>query len=254
MRCFSFFPDELKELGLDLDPNDPDSINRIQTEAKELRNKSKPISFLKQYGGGAGKIQKVLKCSQQRAQEISNAYDTLYSGLAEFQNSNELFAKKNGYIELAFGLQLKTPRINSRDSGVQSAEVRSASNGAVQSFGMLMNRAFIEFLQRLEASPHRLDVKIINTIHDAVYLLVRNEATAVHWVNENLIECMEWQEDPRLHSDIKLGAELDIGFNWAQCYTIPNGFTKEHTSKFLELLDGDVEELKAWLKEISKLY
>lgn len=249
LRCNAFFPEELEALGLVLDPNEPKSINRIKDEAEALRNKSKPISFLKQYGGGASKIQKVLKCSQQRAVEISDAYDELYAGQIEFQKTNELFCKQHGYIELAFGLQLKTPRIHSKDNGVQSSEVRSSSNAATQSYGMLMNRAFIEFLDRLKASEFKNDVKLINTIHDAVYLLIREDAEVIKWVNDNLVDCMLWQEDPKLESEIKMGAELDLGRDWAHCYTLPNGFSEQNVALFLSKLDGDVEDIKKFLKE-----
>jgi DNA polymerase-1 len=236
LRCFAFFPEELQNIGLDLDPTDPNSINRIQTEAKELRNKSKPISFLKQYGGGASKIQKVLKCTPSRANEISNSYDNLYSGLLDFQNSNEQFAKKAGYVELAFGLKLQTPRINSKDSGLQSAEVRSSSNAVTQSWGQLMNRASIDIDNRIENSEFVNDVKSINNIHDAWYGLVRDTPECIKWLNDNLIECMQWQEDPLLHSDIKLGAELDIGYDWAHCNTLKNNASLEEIEDFLKEL------------------
>ena len=85
-----------------------------------------------------------------------------------------------------------------------------------------MNRAFIELLQRIKKSPYRLDIKLINTIHDAVYLLVKDDPAVVKWLNDNLVECMEWQEDPKLQSDVKIGAELDIGYDWAHCITLPN--------------------------------
>lgn len=248
LRCHAFFPEELEDLGLFLNPEDPKSINRIKEEASTLRDKSKPVSFLKQYGGGASKIQKVLKCSQQRSVEISNAYDELYAGQIAFQEKNKLFALKNGYIELAFGLQLKTPKINSKDSGIQSSEVRSSSNAATQSYGMLMNRAFIEFLGRVKASKYKHDIKLINTIHDAVYLLIRDDAEVIHWVNENLVECMLWQEDPVLVSEIKMGAELDVGRDWAYCYTLPNGVSRESIQEFLNILDQDPEDVKKFLK------
>lgn len=155
---------------------------------------------------------------------------------------------KNGYIELAFGLQLKTPKINSKDSGVQSSEVRSSSNAATQSYGMLMNRAFIEFLQRVKDSKYKHDIRLINTIHDAVYLLIRDDAEVILWVNENLVECMLWQEDPILASEIKMGAELDCGRDWAHCYTLPNGISKENIQSFLDTLDGDSDDVKKFLK------
>jgi DNA polymerase-1 len=239
MRCAAFFKDELEDRGIFIDMNDPASINRIKDEAPDLRGLSKGPSFGMQYGCAAPKLQKMLKCSMEKAEYIFNAFHTLYSGLGEFAKQNEIFAKQNGYIELAFGLKLQTPKINSKDNGVQSGEVRSASNAATQSYGMLMNRAFIEFQERLEASVHKNDVKLINTIHDAVYLLIREDADVIKWVNDNLVECMEWQEDPKLKSDVKVGAELDIGKDWAHPITLPNRVDKDYIIKALEELNGN---------------
>jgi DNA polymerase-1 len=250
VRCASFFPEELLERGIVIDENNVDSVNSIKGLAEDLRNLSKPVSFLKQYGGGASKIQKVLKCSTARSHEISDTYDKLYSGLAEFSASNERLAKQHGYIELAFGLQLKTPRINAKDSGVQSAEARSSSNAATQSYGMLMNRAFIEFQQRIERDGMRNDVRICNTIHDALYCLVREKPEVVKWVNDNLIECMEWQEDPKLQSAIKIGAEVDFGYDWAHQYTLKNNKDLEYVKAFCEALkSSSADEMKQWLKD-----
>ena len=238
LRALAFFPDELEEAGLgDIDHDDPDSVNRIKNEASDLRQNAKPVSFLKQYGGGAGKIQKVLKCSKQRADEISNAYDNLYRVTLQFNERNNEFARQNGYVECAFGLELKTPRIKARDKAVASSEERSSNNAVTQSWGMLMNRAFIEFDDRIEADGMDHDVIPTNTIHDAMYGLVKATPEAVAWVNKNLIECMEWQDHPALESEISLGAELDIGKAWDKQHTLPNDITI-----------GGIEEI---LKEIT---
>ena len=225
LRAHAFFPEELEEAGLgDIDPDNPDSINRIVDEASMIRQNAKPVSFLKQYGGGAGKIQKVLKCSKARANEISDAYDNLYKVTLQFNAKNNDFARANGYIDCAFGLRLKTPRIKARDNAVSSAEERSSNNAKTQSWGMLMNRANNEYDDRIERDGMSHDVLPINTIHDAAYGLVRATPEAVAWVNKNLIECMEWQNHPDLVSEIKLGAELDIGPSWDKQYTLPNGY------------------------------
>lgn len=222
MRAAAFFKEELEERDIFIDMQDAYSINRVKDEAPDIRGLSKGPSFAMQYGCAAPKLQKMLKCSKQKSESIFHAFHDLYSGLDDFAKKNEQFAKKNGYIELAFGLQLKTPRINSNDGAIQSSEARSASNAATQSYGMLMNRAFIELLERLEHSEYKYDVKIINTIHDAVYLLVKEDINVINWVNHNLVECMEWQDDPKLLSDVKIGAELDIGKDWGHCVTLAN--------------------------------
>jgi len=197
----------------------------------------------KQYGGGAGKIQQVLKCTKARAQQISDAYDELYKGTLRFNEKNNARARKQGYAECAFGLRLRTPRMNARDNGTSSAEERSSNNAVTQSWGMLMNRAFIEFDQRVERDGYVNDIKMINTIHDSVYMLVRDNATTIAWVNTNLVECMEWQKHPMLKSDITLGAELDIGPSWDKQYTLPNTFAESSTALVLSAIkngkDGD---------------
>lgn len=235
LRASFYFKDELESRGIIIDTNDKESVNRVQAEAKDLRQASKPITFLKIYGGGAGKIQKVLKCSQLRAQEISEAFDELYAATAEFNERNTRLAKTQGYLDVAFGLRVFCPRINSKDSGIASGEGRSINNASTQSYGMLTNRASIEFLQRLKGSEYRADVKLVNQVHDCIYLLVRNDANVVKWVNDNLIACMQWKNDKALEGPVPMEAELDIGFDAAHCITIKNGID---TETITEILNG----------------
>lgn len=146
---------------------------------------------------------------------------------------------RNGYVECAFGLRVRTPLLQRVKGGrldsKASAEGRSASNAVTQSWGMLSNRASIEFRDRLMKSPYVNDIRMINVIHDAIYLLVRNVPEVVHWANINLIECMEWQDHPLIRSDeVKLGAELDIGLDWAHQFTLTNRMTLEEVRDFMK--------------------
>ena len=98
---------------------------------------------------------------------------------------------------------------------------------------MLTNRAAIEFNQRIEDAGHTEDILPFNTIHDSIYLLVKKDPALVKWVNDNLIECMEWQEDPALESEIKLGAKLEIGSSWADLKKIDNQIPVSEIEKIL---------------------
>jgi DNA polymerase-1 len=223
LRAYAFFKEELEERGLVLDPTDPQSINRIQQEAKDLRQNAKPISFLKIYGGGAGKIQKVLKCSMSRAQEISDAYDELYKDTMAFNAANIVKAKRDGWLDVAFGLRVRCPRINARDGAIASSEARSVNNSVSQSYGMLTNLASKKFLDAIKTSKYRMDVKLINQVHDCLYGLVREDAVAVQWVNETLVPIMRWKDDPAIRESIvTMEAEVDIGYDGAHCVTIAN--------------------------------
>jgi len=234
LRAYAFFKDELEERGLMLDPTDPQSINRIQHEAKDLRQNAKPISFLKIYGGGAGKIQKVLKCSMARAQEISDAYDELYKDTMAFNADNISKAKRDGWLDVAFGLRVRCPRINARDGAIASSEARSVNNSVSQSYGMLTNLASKKFLDAVKVSEHKMDVKLINQVHDCLYGLVREDPNTAHWVNETLVPIMRWKDDPAIRDSIvTMEAEVDIGYDGAHCVTIANNTSLDEITAIL---------------------
>lgn len=98
-----------------------------------------------------------------------------------------------------------------------------------------MNRALIEFRGLVDESPYRESIRLINNIHDAGYILVKNDAEVIKWVNDNFIKCMLWQEDPLLKSDdVKMGAELDVGKSWDKPYTLKNEASLEEVIAFMK--------------------
>lgn len=105
-----------------------------------------------------------------------------------------------------------------------AAEGRTAGNALGQSYGLLNNRAAVEFMQKVWASPYRYDIKPVALIHDAIYLLIRDRLDVVEWANRELINSMRWQELPEIqHDTVKLGAALDIFWpSWANPITLPN--------------------------------
>ncbi len=110
-----------------------------------------------------------------------------------------------------------------------AAEGRTAGNALGQSYGLLNNRAAVEFMQKVWASPYRYDIKPVALIHDAIYLLIRDDVRVVEWANRELIKSMQWQELPEIkHDTVKLGAALDIFWpDWAHPTTLPNDADQE---------------------------
>ena len=84
-------------------------------------------------------------------------------------------------------------------------------------------------MQRVWDSNYRLDVLPICQIHDSSYYLVRNQVSIVKWVNDNLIECMQWQELPEIeHNEVKLGGSLEVfEGSWAHPHELPNNASKK---------------------------
>ena len=173
--------------------------------------------------------------SEQKAKMVEARYHELYHISDEWVQAKLHEASQVGYVTCAFGLKVRTPLLhqvilNKGNTPYEAAaEGRTAGNALGQSWGLLNNRAGIELQERTFISPYRYDIRPVAQIHDACYYLVKDDVNVVHWLNENIVECMEWQDDPEIyHPEVGLGGELDIFYpSWANKYTLPNHSTKE---------------------------
>lgn len=174
--------------------------------------------------------------SEEEAKAIEASYHELYQVSDQWVYDKLRQASIDGFVTLAFGLRLRTPILKQVlwDSPKMPHEAkqegRSAGNAiSGQSFGLLNCRAANELRERISQSPYKYDIKISTQIHDAIYLIIKNDVNVVKWVNDNLIECMAWQELPEIqHDQVKLGAELDIFYpDWSNPITLPNNATTE---------------------------
>lgn len=165
----------------------------------------------------------------EKAKRIEAKYHELYAVSDKYIADRLKQATKDGYVTVAFGLRVRTPLLSQVVWGTRmpyeaSAEGRTAGNAMGQSYGLLNNRAAVDFMQKVWASKYRFDIKPVGLIHDAIYILVRDDADVMEWANRELIKSMQWQELPELqHPTVKLGAALDIFWpSWAKATTLPN--------------------------------
>lgn len=144
-------------------------------------------------------------------------------------------ASQDGYVEVAFGLRVRTPLLKQVIFGTKgvpyeaAAEGRTAGNALGQSYGLLNNRAANAFMQKVWASPYRYDILPVALIHDAIYLLIRDRVDVVEWVNIHLPKEMSWQELPEIqHDTVKINAALDLFWpDWAHPITLPFEATQD---------------------------
>lgn len=230
LRAAYYFRDQL----LHIDVTDPVSVNSIKKTHPTLRQDSKGPTFALTYQGTWITLVNNLGFTPEKAKAIEANYHELYKVSDQYVQEKLTEASKTGYVEVAFGLRVRTPLLKQVLYGSNkipyeaAAEGRTAGNALGQSYGMLNNRAANEFMQRVHASPYALDVKPVALIHDAIYLVIRDDIDVIKWVNDNLIECMQWQELPEIqHPTVKLGAALDLYYpSWAHPITLPNGADK----------------------------
>lgn len=230
LRAAYYFRDELPHIDLE----DPKSVNTIKKTHPELRQDSKAPTFLLTYGGTYHGMMSNLGWPQDKSQAIEANYHKLYVVSDQYVQDRLKQANQDGFVEVAFGLRVRTPLLKqvvwgSRIPYEAAAEGRTAGNALGQSYGLLNNRAAVAFMKKVWDSPYRLDIMPVALIHDAIYLLIRDRIDVVEWANKHLIEEMRWQELPEIqHPTVKLGAALDIFWpNWANPITLPNDASAE---------------------------
>lgn len=230
LRAFAYFGHLMPDII-----DTVDSINSIADKYPELRQASKGPTFALTYQGTPYTLHSKGGIPMDEAVKIFDNYHRLYKVSTQWVQDRLIEATEKGYVTLAFGLRLRTPILHKTVLGSSytpkeaQAEGRTAGNALGQSYGMLNNRAAIEFMNRVWNSEWRTQIRLSGMIHDSIYLIIPNNAKAVEWVNRNLVECMEWQQLPEIeHPQVKLGGELDMFYPaWHKATTVPNGASKQ---------------------------
>jgi len=229
LRAFYFFPEKLPGIV-----DSVESINSIKKVFPDIRQLAKSPAFALQYAGTWRTLHKNLGFPEEDAKRIEAGFRKMYKVSEDWVNEKVELACKQGYVDLAFGLRVRTPLLQQVIWGgpkmpqEAAGEARTLGNAVSgQSYGLLNNRACNEFMAKVWTSPYRYDVIPIAMIHDSIYLLIRDRVDIVAWVNEELPKSMSWQELPEIqHPDVKLSAELDVHYKgWHQPITLPNHAT-----------------------------
>lgn len=231
LRAYYYFKDQMD----DIDPNSVDSINSISEKYKALRQKSKEPTFLLTYGGTYFGLMNNCGFSEEEAKSIEDNYHNLYKVSDEYINSKVNKASKDGYMNVAFGLRVRTPllsqsiRGHSKTPKAVEGEARTIANAIGQSYGMLNSRAVSAFMSQVRNSPHKYDILHCCQIHDASYYMIPDDLEVLMYVNEHLVKESYWQDDPAIsHPNVCLGGNLSVFHpSWAKETELPNNATED---------------------------
>ena len=164
---------------------------------------------------------------------MEKAYHELYKVSDDWVNEKIALACKQGYIDVAFGLRIRCPALKGIDPTKKlSAKVekitRTIANALGQSYGMLNTYAGIQLREKLINSPYKLDIMLSPHIHDAQYFCAKEDVDVIRWLNNNVVDVMNWQDLPEIqHETVTLGGELDLFYPaWDKSITIPNNATE----------------------------
>ena len=215
LRTFEYFKEQMPDINPDL----IESINSIKDKYPVLRQKSKAPTFTLTYQGTNFSLVKDCGFSEKQAKIIEQRYHDLYK-VSDLYIENRLQeAHRTGYVNLAFGLRLRTPALNAvatRHSKHTTKEAleeeRTAGNAIGQSWGMLNNRSASAFMKKVRSHNIMKNyIKPFMHVHDSQYFLIKNNIKVVKYINDNLIKEAEWQEHPLIkHDKVKITATLEI--------------------------------------------
>ena len=230
INAFGYFKEQMPDIVDTLE-----SINSIKDKYPHLRQDSKRVTFAAQYGGTYITFMNNCGFDEATAKQIEANYHKLYEASDKWVADKVAIAEKQGYIDTAFGLRIRTPIVGntilntSKTPFQATAEARSVGNAVSgQSYGILTNRAVNALMESVWNSEYRQDILPICLIHDAIYLMVRDDIRVIEWVNNHLIKEMQWQELPEIqHDKVKLGAELSIFYpSWANEIVLNNNISQ----------------------------
>lgn len=236
LRAAYYFQEELIAEGLNIDLACAKSVNSLKKmpqyggDSHPLRQESKPPTFALTYQGTWRTLVANLGWSPEKAKKIEANYHVLYAVSDAYIDKRLEQATKDGYVIVAFGLKVRTPLLKqvvwkaSHMPSEAAAEGRTVGNAMGQSYGLLNNRAAVEFWEKVWASPYKYDILPCALIHDAIYPLVKEDPEVLTWANKALIDSMRWQALPEIqHPTVKLGAALDVFWPaWHNAITLPN--------------------------------
>lgn len=231
LRAYAYYTEQM----LDIDPTSVESINSIQKKYKPLRDKSKNPTFTLTYQGTWRTLVVKYKFTEELAKVVEERYHALYAVSDKWIADKLDQAAKDGYVTVAFGLRVRTPLLAQVVRGSKktpyeaTAEGRSAGNAMGQSWCMLNSRAASEFMGKVRSGDHRLEIRPCAQIHDAQYYLVAENPGILAYVNEHLVNAVQWQEDPMIaHDEVKITGELSVFYpSWLYEIVIPNGADAE---------------------------
>ena len=243
LNAYGYFGDQMP----DINPDDPESMNSIAENYKQLRQDSKAPTFALNYGGTYMTLHSNCGLPMEQALSVEAGHKEMYKVLHSWSEDNKELMVKQGYILCAYGLKVRTPMLaktllNAKVTPtVVKAEFRSANNAVTQSHGLMTTVAGTKFKELLDHSKYREDLLIINFIHDAVYLLIKEDVAVIQWVNETLIDCMVNAGDEQVKAGqhiVPIEANLEIGKTWADQRELPNEMTDSYVRQTLKEIHG----------------
>ena len=223
-----YFKDSIKDFQ-----DTKEYYTKFAKEHKDLRQKSKGVTFSMQFGAGVEKVQQLLKCDYSFAKQVVDTFHhELYPEMHKLNENVAQKAIKDGKVDLGLGWSLKTESARSQDNGIAAQAQRSAANAVVQFWDVLTLLALRDFQKHIEDEGYIGKVILHATVYDSTYMEVIDDADVITWVNRTLSKCMTgalkyMEDDLKKPPPIHLEANTELGDTWVSMVEYENNDSKE---------------------------
>ena len=183
----------------------------LEEVTKEQRRRAKTANFGIIYGISAFGLAQQLDCSRSEAQALINDYFKAFPGVARYIEESKERARKQGYVETAFGRKRYLPDILSHNATVRGFAERNAVNAPIQGTAAdLIKIAMVRIRQRMKDAG--LKAQMTMQVHDELNFNVpENEVPQMRdIVVDEMQNAMQLQ--------IPLIAECGVGHNWLEAH------------------------------------
>ena len=211
-------------------------INDVKENEEDARQGAKSPYFLLNYGGSYIGLMRKFGFTEKKAKFIEQSHKELFTFYYKYVEDKLFEAKSTGYLTLAFGLRLRTVKLNiGRSGGVPQyqleQEERSAGNALFQSYGLITLNALANIMNEVWEHKEYFDrIVPVTTIYDSLYFEMDNDLAQLAWFNEVVVRHMlDITQVPELEHDIiSLGADVEVLYpDWATKIKIPNNGTEK---------------------------
>lgn len=206
------------------------ALDAGNTDIKKYRDLSKNVTFGASYGAFPPKIAATIKCTLPEAETIFNAYhNDMYPGITHYRENYVLpTATSTGKLHLGLGCYIKTDNAN--------RDIRTLHNATAQFWSILTLLSMHKLQVEIDKADYTSDIQITSSIYDAIYMVVRDDATIVKWLNDTLIPIME--QDFLPSQVVHNRANLEIGTDWSNIskHELPHDATLTQIQETLDAL------------------
>ncbi|MDD9867730.1 MAG: DNA polymerase [Candidatus Campbellbacteria bacterium] len=185
------------------------SENKI---TKEMRNKTKAITFGILYGMGIKALKRAIEEKEEgEATKLFTEYKKTFSGFVGYKEKEIAKTEKRGYTETYFGRRRQIPEIFSRISYIRAQGERFIINSPIQGTQAdVIKLAMIKISEYIDKNNLNKDVKMLLQVHDELVFEIKEEK--IPQISKEIKKIME--NTFKDEGGILLPVDFYVGKNW----------------------------------------